>query len=175
MTQSRVRNATRAHATSARRAVGCRRATTRGMRFRATIENVDTFASKSRCFVDYELYSRCNRNRAVSGEAAEEMYDQVRRARDAHHLCRRRQRGRHPGLVVCVSFKLDICVASLLSRQIKVSSLFTEYRIQSNNNNEITISLSAEALLAALRSAAGPSAAQNSSNSVASESEVTMK
>lgn len=75
----------------------------------------------------------------------------------------------------CVSlFQLTMC-ASPFFRQIKVSSLFTEYRIQSNNNNEITISLSAEALLAALRSAAGPSTAQNSSNTLASESEVTMK
>lgn len=72
-------------------------------------------------------------------------------------------------------FENTICVVLPLFRQIKVSSLFTEYRIQSNNNNEITISLSAEALLAALRSAAGPSTAQNSSNTVASESEVTMK
>ncbi|KAF8643316.1 hypothetical protein AX16_009100 [Volvariella volvacea WC 439] len=37
--------------------------------------------------------------------------------------------------------------------QIKVDSLFSGYRIQSNSNNEITMSLSTEALLTALRSA----------------------
>jgi len=40
--------------------------------------------------------------------------------------------------------------------QIKVASLFTDYRIQSNANNEITLSISPEALLLALRSAANP-------------------
>ncbi|KAI0779047.1 cell cycle checkpoint [Trametes elegans] len=59
--------------------------------------------------------------------------------------------------------------------QIKVSSLFTDYRIQSNSNNEITVSLSTEALLAALRSASGSSSAQNSSNSLAAETTVLMK
>ncbi|KAH9940824.1 cell cycle checkpoint [Epithele typhae] len=39
---------------------------------------------------------------------------------------------------------------------IKASSLFTDYRVQSNSSNEIVITLSSEALLAALRSAAGP-------------------
>jgi hypothetical protein len=41
-------------------------------------------------------------------------------------------------------------------RQIKVASLFTDYRIQSNAENEITLSISPEALLLALRSAANP-------------------
>jgi HUS1 checkpoint protein len=40
---------------------------------------------------------------------------------------------------------------------IKVDSIFTAYRIQSNAENEITVSLSSEALLAALQSAAPPS------------------
>ncbi|EAU85091.2 hypothetical protein CC1G_08064 [Coprinopsis cinerea okayama7 len=44
--------------------------------------------------------------------------------------------------------------------QIKVPSLFTNYRIQSNANNEITMVLSSEALAGALRSAAAnPSSA----------------
>ncbi|PPR04814.1 hypothetical protein CVT24_007074 [Panaeolus cyanescens] len=38
--------------------------------------------------------------------------------------------------------------------QIKVDSFFEGYRIQSNANNEITVSISSEALLGALRSAA---------------------
>lgn len=40
-----------------------------------------------------------------------------------------------------------------ICRQIKVASLFTDYRIQSNANNEITMELTSEALLGALRSA----------------------
>lgn len=40
--------------------------------------------------------------------------------------------------------------------QIKVASLFTDYRIQSNAENEITLSISPEALLLALKSAANP-------------------
>ncbi|KAI0730107.1 cell cycle checkpoint [Fomitopsis betulina] len=44
--------------------------------------------------------------------------------------------------------------------QIKVPSLFTEYRIQSNANNEIYLGVTTEALAAALRSAAAPSGQQ---------------
>ncbi|KAL0571124.1 Checkpoint protein hus1 [Marasmius crinis-equi] len=36
--------------------------------------------------------------------------------------------------------------------QIKIDSIFSEYRIQSNSNNEITVNISAEALAAALKS-----------------------
>ncbi|TFK32501.1 checkpoint protein Hus1/Mec3 [Crucibulum laeve] len=43
--------------------------------------------------------------------------------------------------------------------QIRVKSIFTNYRIQSNANNEITLALSSEALLAALRSASASSSA----------------
>ena len=39
------------------------------------------------------------------------------------------------------------------SRKIRVEALFDDYRIQSNANNEITVVLSSEAVLAALRSA----------------------
>ena len=49
-----------------------------------------------------------------------------------------------------------------MSRQIKVESIFTSYRIQSNASNEITMSLSAEALLAALRSALSSAASSSS-------------
>ncbi|OJT14004.1 Checkpoint protein hus1 [Trametes pubescens] len=112
------------------------------MRFRATIENVDTFAKIVQSVE--KLQKKCT-------------------IKFAEHEMR----------IICAG---DVNEGGIqVWSQIKVSSLFTEYRIQSNNNNEITISLSAEALLAALRSAAGPSTAQNSSNSVASESEVTMK
>ncbi|GBE90087.1 Checkpoint protein [Sparassis crispa] len=59
--------------------------------------------------------------------------------------------------------------------QIKVPSLFTDYRIQSNAQNEITLTLSSEALLSALRSAS-PSGSQGaSSSSFASDAEVVMK
>jgi HUS1 checkpoint protein len=37
--------------------------------------------------------------------------------------------------------------------QIKIESIFNDYRIQSNASNEITMAISSEALLAALRSA----------------------
>lgn len=40
---------------------------------------------------------------------------------------------------------------------IKVESIFTDYRIESNSENEITMALSSEALLAALRSATSSS------------------
>ncbi|KIM39187.1 hypothetical protein M413DRAFT_447150, partial [Hebeloma cylindrosporum] len=46
--------------------------------------------------------------------------------------------------------------------QIKVESLFENYRIQSNANNEITMALSSEALLGALRSATASSGASSS-------------
>ncbi|KAH9854494.1 cell cycle checkpoint [Lenzites betulinus] len=112
------------------------------MRFRATIEHVDTFAKivqsveklQKRCtikFAEHEMRIIC------PGDANE-------------------------GGIQVWSY-------------IKVSSLFTNYRIQSNSNNEITISLPSEVLLSALRSAAGPSAGQNSSTTVASETEVLMK
>jgi len=39
---------------------------------------------------------------------------------------------------------------------IKIPTMFTDYRIQSNANNHITLTLSTEALLAALRSAVSP-------------------
>ena len=54
------------------------------------------------------------------------------------------------------------CLWNVLSRQIKVDSLFTSYRIQSNASNEITMSLSTEALLAALRSASSSASASSS-------------
>jgi len=47
--------------------------------------------------------------------------------------------------------------------QIKISSLFENYRIQSNANNEITLALASEALLAALRSATASSSSASSS------------
>ncbi|EJF64406.1 cell cycle checkpoint [Dichomitus squalens LYAD-421 SS1] len=56
---------------------------------------------------------------------------------------------------------------------IKVSSLFTEYRVQSNSNNEITISVFTESLLSALHSAAASSS--KTSSFLASDSEVIMK
>jgi len=49
------------------------------------------------------------------------------------------------------------------SSQIKIGSLFENYRIQSNANNEITLALASEALLAALRSAAASSSSASSS------------
>ena len=50
------------------------------------------------------------------------------------------------------------------SRQIKVNSLFNNYRIQSNANNEITVTLASEALLGALKSASTSAASGSSFN-----------
>ena len=44
---------------------------------------------------------------------------------------------------------------AVATRNIRATSLFTDYRIQSNAGNQITVSLSSEALLNALRSPAG--------------------
>ena len=49
-------------------------------------------------------------------------------------------------------------------RQIKVDSLFNNYRIQSNANNEITVTLASEALLGALKSASTSAASGSSFN-----------
>ncbi|KAF9818764.1 hypothetical protein IEO21_02544 [Rhodonia placenta] len=56
--------------------------------------------------------------------------------------------------------------------QIKVPSLFSNYRIQSNAGNQITLALSTEALLAALRSAATPAGA---SAPLAADAEVILR
>ncbi|KAJ3560804.1 hypothetical protein NP233_g10592 [Leucocoprinus birnbaumii] len=45
--------------------------------------------------------------------------------------------------------------------QIKVESIFTDYRIQSNSDNEISMALSSEALLAALKSPAASAASSS--------------
>lgn len=70
-----------------------------------------------------------------------------------------------------VSLVSDAHIDASNSSQIKVESIFTAYRIQSNASNEITMSLSSEALLAALRSA---SSSASSSSSYETE-EVVMK
>ena len=49
-------------------------------------------------------------------------------------------------------------------RQIKVDSLFNNYRIQSNADNEITVALASEALLGALKSASASAASGSSFN-----------
>ncbi|KAI0741690.1 cell cycle checkpoint [Daedaleopsis nitida] len=60
--------------------------------------------------------------------------------------------------------------------QIKASSLFTDYHVVSNSNNEVTIKVSIEGLLAALRSASAPTAAQNSSKAFTTgETQILMK
>ncbi|KAJ3986570.1 checkpoint protein Hus1/Mec3 [Lentinula detonsa] len=48
--------------------------------------------------------------------------------------------------------------------QIKIDSIFNNYRIQSNSNNEITVNLSCEALMGALRSVSTSSGASNSAS-----------
>ena len=58
-----------------------------------------------------------------------------------------------------------------LPSTVKAVSLFVDYRIQSNANNQITLTLSSEALSTTLRSACSPS---NTSSSI-SNAEVVMK
>ena len=52
------------------------------------------------------------------------------------------------------------------SRQVKVQSLFSDYRIQSNSGNEITVLISPEALLLALRSAWNPASLDSTPETV---------
>ncbi|KAI9069683.1 cell cycle checkpoint [Trametes sanguinea] len=112
------------------------------MRFRATIENVDTF-SKIVQSVE-KLQKRCTI-----------------------------KFGEHEMRIICTGDANEGGIQ--VWSYIKVSSLFTDYRIQSNSGNEICISLPSDALLAALRSAAGPSSGQNSSSAVAADMQVIMK
>lgn len=58
--------------------------------------------------------------------------------------------------------------------QIKIESLFSGYRIQSNAANEITMSISTEALLSALKSASSTSSLGNASSAYEAE-EVVMR
>ena len=54
--------------------------------------------------------------------------------------------------------------------------MFTDYRVQSNSNNEVTITVASEALLAALRSAAGPSSTKETNKPFSNEeTEIIMK
>ena len=78
-------------------------------------------------------------------------------------------------MVVSLYLKLLalLAVDHAVFRQIKVPSLFEHYRIQSSANNQITLTLSTEALLSTLRSAAAPSAAN--SGSVLQNTTVVMK
>ncbi|KAJ3717088.1 checkpoint protein Hus1/Mec3 [Lentinula raphanica] len=48
--------------------------------------------------------------------------------------------------------------------QIKIDSIFNSYRIQSNSNNEITVNLSCEALMGALKSASTSAGTSNSTS-----------
>ncbi|KAH7873213.1 checkpoint protein Hus1/Mec3 [Lentinula edodes] len=48
--------------------------------------------------------------------------------------------------------------------QIKIDSIFNNYRIQSNSNNEITVNLTCEALMGALRSVSTSSGTSNSAS-----------
>ncbi|KAF5378989.1 hypothetical protein D9757_009119 [Collybiopsis confluens] len=60
--------------------------------------------------------------------------------------------------------------------QIKRDSIFSSYRIQSNSGNEITVNISCEALIGALKSASAPAVATNStSGSSYDTEEVIMK
>jgi hypothetical protein len=141
------------------------------MRFRANVEDVGSFFSKSlnRMFgdrADDALDSR--RDYTGHREAAKEMYHQVYGVSYAHYLQPRRERGWGPSLVVsrlCSPSSEDTNDACD-SRQVKVQSIFSDYRIQSNANNEVTILISPEALLLALRSAWNPASLESTPETV---------
>lgn len=67
-------------------------------------------------------------------------------------------------------YKLKVCT---ISRKIKVESLFTNYRIQSMADSHITMELSTDALLGALRSAASSASSSGGSSRVNSDSTTT--
>lgn len=71
--------------------------------------------------------------------------------------------------IICTSDATDGGVQ--VWSQVKVDSLFVEYRIQSNTNNQITLSMSSEALLTTLRSACTPS----NNTGLITDAEVVMK
>lgn len=68
----------------------------------------------------------------------------------------------HYGILTNIPFRSN--------RKIKIESIFSKYRIQSNSNNEITMFLSSEALLAVLRSASSNPSSLTSTIAAASSS-----
>jgi hypothetical protein len=96
------------------------------------------------------------------------MHRQVYRGSYAHYLQPRRERGWSPSLVVSYSRCLlqKARNKTFGSRQVKVQSIFSDYRIQSNSNNEITFLISPEALLLALRSAWNPASLDSTPETV---------
>ena len=141
------------------------------MRFRANVEDVGSFFSKAlktilQNAIDDAICFR--RDHPGHREAAEEMYNQVHGVAYAHHLQPRRKRGWSTSLVVSDLIHLFKTTRTYAygSRQVKVQSLFSDYRIQSNANNEITILISPEALLLALRSAWNPASLDSTPETV---------
>ncbi|THH07380.1 hypothetical protein EW145_g3414, partial [Phellinidium pouzarii] len=146
------------------------------MRFRANIEHVQTFQREfpnprpKTKRVEKRVEKRVSgltllyRDHTGHRETTETVYRAFYRDGDAYYL-QRGDGGRGAGLVVsaCISTHPSHCAyltdtdttLYTCQRQIKVDALFTDYRIQSNASNEINLLLSPEALLAALRSAAG--------------------
>lgn len=137
------------------------------MRFRATVENVQTFYSAYHLFIKYLPLNTPRRSGTIVGEVVEEVYDPDERGHDAHHMPAQRQRC--PALVVSPHTARGLpvrdrgqvyqsCASATNPRarrgqRSQQPHIFTDYRIQSNSNNEITFELSAEPLLAALKSA----------------------
>ena len=141
------------------------------MRFRANVEDVGSFFSKSsRKIFKNGIDDAFDFLRDHPGhrEVAEKVYHQVYRVSYAHHLQPRHERGWSPSLVVsglhCPLQKTPNDAYG--SRQVKVQSLFSDYRIQSNSNNEITMLISPEALLLALRSAWNPASLDSTPETV---------
>ncbi|KAM5532804.1 hypothetical protein V8D89_013523 [Ganoderma adspersum] len=110
------------------------------MRFRATIENVDTFVKIVQS-ID-KLQKKCIL-----------------------------KFGEHEMRIICTGDANEGGIQ--VWSTVKVSSLFTEYRVQSNSNNEIAISVFTDALLSALHSAAASSSKNPSF--LSSDCQVLMK
>ncbi|KAJ7503266.1 checkpoint protein Hus1/Mec3 [Mycena galericulata] len=76
--------------------------------------------------------------------------------------------------VMCIICNSEANEGGIQVCQIKVDSLFTSYRIQSNASNVITMALSSEALLATLKSASTSSKSASATSSYETE-EIVMK
>jgi hypothetical protein len=144
------------------------------MRFRATIDSLPTFSRmRALCVNSILLAQLClpqessnqsrNSRRGVSSSSLRLRYMSfvTMISMKAESKC-----GRKYSLYCYLSPPLLTSYCGL--RQIKVASLFTDYRIQSNANNEITMNIATEPLLAVLRGS-------SSSNASVEHSEMVMK
>lgn len=150
------------------------------MRFKATVDNVNIFYREESLFIEDSSASSGLVSLPGIAQAMEKLQKRciIRFGEEEMHIiC---NNGVSDGSIQVWSYvqpSAPVCaVHSVLTqaarRQIKVPSLFSNYRIQSNAGNQITLALSTEALLAALRSAATPAGA---SAPLAADAEVILR